>query len=338
MVLLRILLFPFSILFDLITRLRNHLYEIKMKPSVNFEIPTLVLGNLIAGGSGKTPHVQYVIEQLLGKGDFGILSRGYGRKTKGFLEVKKGDTSEEVGDEPLQYKNRFGDMVQVAVGEQRIVAIPEMILNGVEGVVLDDAFQHRKLKASAYVLLTEYKRPFYNDFVLPTGLLRESRKGAERADFIVVTKCPSENIDLKLVKNQIRKYNTDAPIAFSTYDYSDLKIVSGHEKSNVIVFSGIANSNLFENYVVSKYEVLDSKKFGDHHSYTKGELEKLVNLAKERKAMLITTEKDYMRIFNNVELEKIMKGVSFGYIPIQVRFVEGGDQFNGFVKKVFNVE
>jgi tetraacyldisaccharide 4'-kinase len=309
-----------------------------MKPSVSFEVPTLVLGNLIAGGSGKTPHVQYVVEKLLGKGRFGILSRGYGRKTKGFLAVKKENTSEEVGDEPLQYKNRFGDAVDVAVGEQRILAIPEMIVNGVEGIVLDDAFQHRKLRAKAYVLLTEYKRPFYADYVLPSGLLRESRKGAERADFIVVTKCPSDKIEFNDVKLRIRKYNQNAPIAFSTYDYSDLKLVVGQEKKEVIVFSGIANSNLFEDYVSSKYKVKFAKKFGDHHSYSAVELKKLVALAKEKKAMLVTTEKDYMRIYNNEVLEKIMKEVSFGYIPIQVRFVEGGNQFDDFVKKIFNVE
>lgn len=338
MILLRILLFPFSILFDLITRFRNHLYDIKMKPSVQFEIPTMVLGNLIAGGSGKTPHVQYVVEKFFKKSKVGVLSRGYGRKTKGFLEVKKEYQSIEVGDEPLQYKNRFGDRVYVAVGEERILAIPEMITDGVEAVVLDDAFQHRKLKAKAYVLLTEYNRPFYRDFVLPSGLLRESRKGAKRADFIIVTKCPDHQINFDKVRSEVKKYNESAFIAFSTYEYDRLKLIYGQEKKQVVVFSGIANSNLFEAHVNDHYEVAVTKKFGDHHAYSSNEIKLLVEWAQKNDAMLVTTEKDYMRILNNKELEEIMKAVSFAYIPIQVRFVEGGSQFDDFVSEVFDGE
>lgn len=333
----RVLLFPFAILFDLITRFRNHLYNIKFKPSVSFDLPTLVIGNLIAGGSGKTPHVQYVASKLIGKGLYGILSRGYGRKSKGYIEVETTYDAKIVGDEPLQYKVRFKEDVLVAVGEERILALPEMISSGVKGVVLDDAFQHRKLNASAYVLLTEYDRPFYKDYVLPSGMLREARSGAKRADFIIVTKCPNGPINVEQVKKEISKYNSSVPIAFSTYDYGSFCSVYGGLKDEIIAFSGIAKSELFENYLKSNYNVLGEKRFNDHHVYSTNEIENLVNEAKSLNATLITTEKDYMRILNNSELEKLLAQVSFGYIPIQVRFVEGGEKFDNFVEKVFNV-
>ncbi|CBY17781.1 unnamed protein product [Oikopleura dioica] len=189
---IRFLLFPFSTLYYLITSLRNLLFDKQLLKATSFAVPTLVVGNLSVGGTGKTPQIEYLIRLLSGVYKVAVLSRGYKRKTKGFLLVSEASSVEEIGDEPLQFFKKFKN-ITVAVDEKRVHGIQELLKqHSPEIVLLDDAFQHRTLKASIYILLTSYADLFTNDFLLPVGNLRESRHGAKRAETIIVTKCPAD--------------------------------------------------------------------------------------------------------------------------------------------------
>ncbi len=190
---LRILLLPISLLYGLGTTIRVFLYETSSKKSVSFDIPIISVGNLSTGGTGKSPHVEYLIMLLRPYLNVATLSRGYGRKSKGFRVVTPEDTAETVGDEPLQFKRKFQDVL-VTVGEERTMAIPQIMghANNVQVILLDDAYQHLAVNPGLNILLTDYKRPFFKDFLLPSGNLREWPSGKKRADIIVVTKCPEE--------------------------------------------------------------------------------------------------------------------------------------------------
>ena len=196
MILLRILLFPFSWLYYLITQIRNRLYDRGLKPSVKFELPVICVGNLTVGGTGKTPMIEHLIRLLQNRFKVATLSRGYGRATKGIRIAGPSENASTIGDEPFQFYTKFGKRITVAVGEERALAIPTILqeCSDTQIILLDDGFQHRKVSPGFSILLTDYHRPFYNDFLLPSGRLRESRWGAERADVIVVTKCPSAYI------------------------------------------------------------------------------------------------------------------------------------------------
>ena len=188
---LRLILYPFSILYDGITSLRNWAFDTGILDQKEFDIPIIVVGNLSTGGTGKTPMIEYLIDHLVGK-RIGVLSRGYGRKTNGYIEVSMGDLAYKVGDEPLQIKRKFQDLIVSAVCERRVEGIEHLLKDhNLDVILLDDAYQHRQVKASHYILLTSYDQLYVNDYLLPSGNLRESRKGARRAKTIVVTKCPS---------------------------------------------------------------------------------------------------------------------------------------------------
>ena len=201
MKLLRWLLFPFSVLYRLITGLRNVAYNRGWLASTGFDLPVICVGNLSVGGTGKTPHIEYLVRLLRDTHAVATLSRGYGRSTKGFLEVQTTSDASEVGDEPLQFKHKFPQL-QVAVDENRVHGVQQLLQSEqAPGVILlDDAFQHRRAKAGYYVLLTTYQAPYYRDFLLPTGNLREARSGSSRANSIVVTKCNAAMPDPQAVQ------------------------------------------------------------------------------------------------------------------------------------------
>ena len=189
--LVKILLSPFSLLFGLGVSFRDFLYRKELLKGIEFNIPVISVGNLSIGGAGKTPHIEYLIRLLKDYVNIATLSRGYKRKTKGFMVVHPRNTAEQVGDEPLQFKRKFPD-IEVAVAEDRSFAIPELLKWNAELqiVLLDDAFQHRSIKPGLNILLTQFNLPFTRDFLLPSGRLREWRSAYERADIIVVSKCP----------------------------------------------------------------------------------------------------------------------------------------------------
>jgi tetraacyldisaccharide 4'-kinase len=218
--LLRILLFPITIIYWMVTALRNHLFDINYSRSFQFEPHVINIGNLSVGGSGKTPTVEYLIRLLKDKYVLATLSRGYRRTTKGFRLADQNDNYLSIGDEPFQYYSKFGHQVSVAVGEDRALAIPSILLerDNTQVILLDDAYQHRTVKPDLNILLTEFKKPFTSDYVLPSGRLRESRNGARRADIVLVTKCP-EYVDASVqerLAQEIRKYSgPEVPVFFT---------------------------------------------------------------------------------------------------------------------------
>jgi tetraacyldisaccharide 4'-kinase len=334
---LRFLLFPFSILYYFITSIRNQLYNSGSKPSARFDIPVISVGNLTVGGTGKTPLTEYLIRLFSKDHDVATLSRGYGRNTKGFRITNPTDSARTVGDEPFQFFVKYGDRVTVAVGEERVLAIPAILERHpkTDVIVLDDAFQHRQVNPSLNILLTDYYRPFYNDFLLPAGRLRESRNGAQRADLVVVTKCPEELSDESFIdiEHAIRRY-VDKPVFFTHIRYGPPVPYSRQEKvvrDNVIAVSGISNPKPFLNYVRNNFSVVREVTFGDHHDFDQADVDKLERLLKQYpQSSILTTEKDKVKLASPEFAEQVNR-LSLFYIPIEVRFNKNGQDFDELV-------
>ncbi len=328
---LRLLLFPLSILYDLITRIRNHLYTIGHKSSFTFDVPVISIGNLNAGGSGKTPMTEYLIRLLSSEHRLATLSRGYGRRTRGFRVAGDQDNATTIGDEPFQMYRKFKDKVKVTVGEDRAFAIPNILQDEVpvDAVLLDDAFQHRAVNPQLSILLTEYARPFTRDYVLPAGNLREARKGASRADVIVVTKCP-EKVDETGLANEIRTYAGDKPVFFSRLKYADLVPFGNLKQSpgKVILVTGIANPQPLLDHLRLRYEVIKHIRFADHHAFTTSEINDIhYEAAQFSDVAILTTEKDMVRLRS----EATVASNPWFYIPVTMEFLKNGSEFDAMI-------
>ena len=328
---LKILLFPIAIIYQLVTDLRNFLYDRGWLTSKKFKVHTVVIGNLTVGGTGKTPMTEFVLKKLLGSGsNVAMLSRGYGRKTKGFLQADSSSTPATIGDEPFQVYNKFVAQVPIFVGEKRVEAI-ENILSKAEfhTIVLDDAYQHRQLNASRYVLLTDYNKLFYEDWLLPTGLLRESRKGADRADVVVVTKTSPllQNVDKDKIKSKIALY-TNAPVYFSQIVYQSVRsynnIGSFSSKKSIVAVTGLARATPFIDHLNTQFDLIKHFEFADHYEYRQSDIDMIVNYCKNRGAQIVTTEKDLVKLIVP-ELNWRNFGGLF-YMPIEVE-IENEEEF-----------
>lgn len=327
------LLYPFAVIYDGITQYRNRMFETGKKKRISFLIPTVVVGNLNLGGSGKTPMVEFLIELLLPHLKLATLSRGYGRKTKGFLLANDDLSPTEIGDEPFQIFEKFGKEVAVAVGEKRILAIPEIIYQKPETelILLDDAYQHRYVKGDYSILLTTFQNPFFRDRILPLGTLRENINGAKRADVIVVTKCPDD-----LSENEKDKYKKEinniakVPVLFSGIQYGDpIPIYNQHSKlfKKVILVSGIANNQLFVSEVKRRYEVVETITFEDHHRYKEADLSKISSLVKKHQgSIVLTTEKDAVKL-KNQSFYKYLAEIPIFALPIKIKLAEKDKEF-----------
>ena len=340
MILLRILLFPFSWLYYLLSQVRNRLYDQGVKPSVSFEVPVICVGNLTVGGTGKTPMVEHLIRLLTARHKIATLSRGYGRTTKGFRIANDDDNASTLGDEPYQFYRRFGKNITVAVGEERALAIPLILQENSEinVVLLDDAFQHRRVTPAFSILLTDYYRPFYNDLLLPSGRLRESRWSARRADVIVVTKCPPDLSEDKRmgIERSIRQY-AEKPVFFASIRYGLPKpfVHSGAKNiQQVILITGIANSRPLETYVEQNFGLVRHFVFGDHHQYTAKDIETFLRFAAHYPGVsFLTTEKDSVKL--DIPLfHELIKGQPFFYLPIEMDFIKSGKDFDEMVLNV----
>jgi tetraacyldisaccharide 4'-kinase len=332
---LRLLLFPFSIIYDLITRIRNHLYDIGHKSSFRFDVPVISIGNLNAGGSGKTPMTEYIIRLLSSNHKVATLSRGYGRRSRGFRIVNDKDNATTIGDEPYQMFLKFGKNVVVTVGEDRAYAIPNILqeYDDIDYILLDDAFQHRAVIPAFSILLTEFSKPFTKDYVLPAGNLREARKGASRADVIVVTKCPSgkvSNETLNSLTADIRKYAGNKPVFFTTVTYGDM-LPFGNLSSvtgKIILVTGIANPTPLVDYLKTRFEIIKHIRYGDHHSFTDDDVNDIHFEAQQLLDMsVVTTEKDMVRL----KAFPSVKDHPWFYIPIQTEFLKNGSEFDSLV-------
>lgn len=334
----RFLLFPFAMLYDAATALRNTLYDRNYKPTTRFDLPVISVGNLAVGGTGKTPMVEYLIRLLSPEFRIATLSRGYGRKTKGFKIAGKADSAASLGDEPYQIYKKFSPQVDVTVGEERAYAIP-MILQEKEDVntiILDDAYQHRSVTPGFSILLTEYSNPFFNDYVLPMGRLREARQGADRADIVVVTKCPPHLGEDEMMdfENHIHNY-TARPVFFSQIRYGEPVGFGqpGTRSKNVILVSAIANAHILEEHVSKNYALVKHFSFRDHYALTNNDLQKIESLLKqfpEGEISILTTEKDMVKLQDN-ELKLKVSKLPFFYLPIETEFIRNGKDFDTLV-------
>jgi len=304
---------------------------------MEFDRFIISVGNLTVGGTGKTPFVELLIRQMKTKYRLAVLSRGYKRKTRGFKLANENDNSETLGDEPFQYFTKYGKEVLVAVGENRALAIPEIISydEKTEVIILDDAYQHRKVNPTLNILLNDYYRPFYKDYVLPAGLLREPRNQAKRAEIIVVTKCPEElgKVEMMSINQQIAKYSgRSTPVYFSGIKYLKPQKLFGSQKfsKNVMLFTGISNSAPLEDFIKKNYNLLHHKKFPDHHSFTKKDLSDIIKSFDKfnlEDKCLLTTEKDMVRLISMKEEARSLMVFPIFYLPIELYFLENGDCF-----------
>ena len=336
MKLARPFLLPFSPLYWLITTFRNWFFDLGILKSKSFNMPIIAIGNLNAGGTGKTPHTEYVaryVSQGLDKYT-AILSRGYGRISSGIQVVELNSLPLIVGDEPAQLKKRLPECAVVADGN-RVRAVKTMLQwpKVPEAIILDDAFQHRHLKAGHYVLLTAFNDLYTDDLLLPGGNLRERRSGAKRADTIIVTKCP---LDMSTEEQQSiqkgLKLNSDQQVFFTCIDYAEpiqKHNIFDFEKPFVLV-TGIANFQPLLDYLQSIHKTFHHIPFPDHHEFTDQDIERILEKTKAFDGQLLTTEKDIQRFSENVFIDSELKAA---YIPISVRFLEDEEHFKASVKK-----
>lgn len=328
---IRFLLFPFAFIYYLITSIRNYFYNVGIFKSQSFSIPIIVVGNLSVGGTGKTPQIEYLINLLKDQFKTAVLSRGYKRKTRGFILLNKNNKVDDVGDEPMQYFKKF-DSISVAVDEQRVRGVEQLLkLKSPEVVLLDDAYQHRKIKGSFYILLTKYDDLFTNDFLLPAGNLRESRVGAKRANCIVVTKCPNSISDIEKsnIENKLNKYCKS--VYFSSITYSDSifgnEAMTLNELKNysILLITGIANPNPLIEFLNNKQLEFNHLKFSDHYHFSEQEIQSIqakFDLIQSEKKIILTTEKDYVRLENKLKLS---------YLPIKTTILSESKQFNSAI-------
>ena len=330
---LKLLLLPVALLYGIAVACRNWLYNSGILPSAEFNRAVIVIGNLAAGGTGKTPMTEYLIRLLQEKFPLATLSRGYKRHTQGFIIADKDSTSFQIGDEPLQFKKKFPDLI-VSVDENRKQGIQKLLekFPQLKVILLDDAFQHRRVKPGLSLLLTDYGRIFYDDFLLPAGTLREWRAGKKRADIIIVTKCPDNltPVEKRILHKKISpeahqhvlfshiKYGAPVPV-FASPSPSRLP-----ERGPAILLTGISNPLPLYDHLKAKGMDVISHSYPDHHEFTIVEVNKVVeafkNISGDNKA-IITTEKDAMRL-DKPGLVEVLGKLPVYYVPIETMFDE----------------
>lgn len=340
--LLTYVLTPLSWLYGLGVYVRNKLFDNNILRSEEFDIPVVSVGNITVGGTGKTPHVEFIVSKLSMRYNIAVISRGYKRKTKGFILANTNSSPETIGDEPYQIYNKFGNKIKVAVSEDRCKGIRKIkeLFPEVNLILLDDAFQHRFVKPKVSILLIEYNRPVSGDKLLPLGRLRESEHAINRADMVIVTKCPEtlQPLNYRLTSKglQLMAYQK---LFFSRYEYGmlqpvypdempyDVSLISLTPKDSVLLLTGIARPR----YFVRHFNIYDFKKkvcyFPDHHDFDRKDMEDVEHIFERMKGehkIIVTTEKDAVRLaFNPYFPDKLKKIIYF--LPVSVKI---GSQLN----------
>ena len=325
------LLAPLSWLYAIVLFIRHRLYDWGLLKSTSFSVPTICVGNLSLGGTGKTPHTEYLIKLLKDIANVAVLSRGYGRKSTGFVLANEVSAYEQIGDEPLQYHLKF-DNITVAVDEDRCDGVRNLMRleKSPDVILLDDAYQHRKIKPGLNILLTEYYNIYTKDSLVPAGNLRDIKVAAKRADIIIVTKSPRVLLpyDKRDVINDINA-KPYQKIFFTYIDFQELKPINKtaeetilQEMKSVYLFCGIANPYPLEDYLKRKYNTLITNYFGDHHCFNDNDIDMILSgfdsvIGKNK--IIVTTEKDLMRLTNSSYINRF-DNVPLFTIPIEVRF------------------
>lgn len=336
----RFLLLPFALLYGLIVIIRNFLYNKNYLKSATFNFPLICVGNLSVGGTGKSPMTEYLVCLLQPHFKIGTLSRGYKRKTKGYVLATSTTTALEIGDEPMQFHLKFPG-IAVAVGEERIVAIPQMLHDrpDLEAIILDDAFQHREVRAGLNILLTACEDLYTKDFFLPTGDLRDQRSSAAMADIIIVTKCPA-TLSVDEREEIIREIDPmqEQKVFFTMIEYgTPYHILTGEQRNftgreEVLLISGIANPEPLKKYIAKKAETYEQLNYRDHHIFR---IDDLKDIRKKFEAMdagdklMITTEKDAVRL---VKFRDELQQMPLYVLPICNKFLfDESGQFDAAV-------
>ena len=320
---------------------RNMLFDIGVIRSREFTVPTICIGNISVGGTGKTPHTEYLVKLLKDKFRTIVLSRGYGRCSKGYIMSDKNSTMKMIGDEPFQIKNKFKE-IDVAVCEKRVIGI-ENIISSIKDagvILLDDAFQHRYVKAGLNVLLIDTVRPIWNDCILPFGRLRESACGIKRADIVIMTKCEGISVEqCGMFRNYIKRIK-DIPVFFSSMKYGELYPLSGTERkrivngSNVLLVTGIARPEPLKKEIERQGAIVSLLRYADHHNFNSDDFREISRryvALKGSNRLIVTTEKDATRIVQNPEVPAIIKE-NIHVMPIDIEILnEEKEMFNKII-------
>lgn len=330
---IRILLFPFSLVYALIVKVRNWLFDRRILPSASFNLPVICVGNLAVGGTGKSPMVEWMTASLKDRFAIAILSRGYKRKTRGYALAGEHTTALDIGDEPMQFHRKFPD-VAVAVGEERMVAIPQLLHDrpDTQAIVLDDAFQHRFVKAGLNILLTDYSNLFTRDWWLPSGDLRDAPSSYRRADVIIVTKCREDltgeeqneiTAEIKPLVHQRIFYTAiryDHPYHITRHTQASID-----DRMEVLLVTGIANPAPLKRWLNERSKTYYEMAYSDHHIYSIDDLKAIICRFAAITAphkLILTTEKDAVRL---IKFREELEGLPFYVLPITPRFLFGGE-------------
>ena len=344
-------LLPLSWLYGLGVKFRNMLFEIGILRSESFDVPVISVGNITVGGTGKTPHVEYLIELLKDKAKVAVLSRGYKRRTRGFVIADDNATAKTIGDEPLQMKRKYGDDITVAVDRKRCHGIRQLTSdeNGIDVILLDDAFQHRYVQPGVNILLVDYHRLIIYDKLLPAGRLREPLSGKNRADIVIVTKCPHDlkPMEFRVITKAMNLYPFQR-LFFTCLEYRNITPVFGSGEQSldsigkdchILLLTGIASPQQMIEDLSPRCPHITPLTFGDHHTFTSSDVARINNefAALPHPKMIITTEKDATRLIAVEGLSEEVRGAMFA-LPVKIRFMLGQEEsFNekiiGYVRK-----
>jgi tetraacyldisaccharide 4'-kinase len=338
----KIVFFPFAVIYGIITSIRNLLYDWKFLKSKSVDLHTICVGNLAVGGTGKTPHVEYLINLLQNDYKIAILSRGYKRKTSGFIHASTTSSAFDIGDEPLQYKSK-NPQLDVCVDANRVNGIKKMLefQDPPRLVILDDAFQHRALNCELKIVISEYNNLYLNDCMMPAGYLRESKKGIRRADIIIVSKTPDKTTAIE-IRNTIKDLKPLAHqhLFFTWLKYGELKGFQNPKDTidtlndlfryRIIVFTGIGNPEPMVTYLKEYSSDVKHLQYPDHHQFT---LQDIADVRTQLDAIeggnkvVVTTEKDAMRL-QGTDLQDIANTLPLYVLPIEVDFKDKTQEFN----------
>ena len=329
----RLLLFPFSLFYALAIVIRNYCYDRQWMRSTSFNLPIICVGNLSVGGTGKSPMTELLIEMLLPTHKVATISRGYKRKTKGYLLANENTTALEIGDEPMQFYSKFKN-IAVAVGEERVEAVPQLLQDRpeTEVIILDDAFQHRAIAAGCNIILTDYNNPYWDDWFLPSGDLRDQPSSARRAQVIMVTKCPS-NLTQQQRESVLKRINPlpTQQVFFTTFAYGlPYHIITGstyelHQQAEVLLVCGIANPEPLKKHLEVHAGVYHQMSFHDHHIFSIDDLHQMRQkweVMEAKHKILLTTEKDAVRLMKF--------GTELHHLPLYVQPVKHAVLFNQY--------
>ncbi|MCU0423799.1 MAG: tetraacyldisaccharide 4'-kinase [Bacteroidia bacterium] len=327
---LRYLLLPFSWLYGLIISIRNACYSLGIYTRTSFDFPVICIGNLTVGGTGKTPHIEWFIHTFSNEIKVAVLSRGYKRKTVGYRLASAIDDASTIGDEPFQLYKKF-PAVAIAVAESRVMGIPYLLADkqDTDVILMDDGFQHLAIKAGLNILLCDYNNPYYDDCLLPAGLLREHKHGATRAEVIIVSKCPAD-LSIDAAQTIIKKIAPlpSQQVFFTTLVYGECISITASANqtkvssyTNAVALSGIAKANLFINQIKLSHSHVKELTFSDHQHYTADRIQQLAEVAESIKpCAIITTEKDAVKLMAPDILPHI-NHLPIWYIPIRVKIM-----------------